>query len=193
MFLSKRERYIVAVTVIAVTVLLLDRYVLTPILNRQAQLDVERTRLAADLARAGSLFVRKKRLGPRWQGMLSAGLETTSADAESRVLHAVRDWSQASGLVLSSVKPEGSGEAHGLQSIVFRAAGAGPMRAVAGFLWRLQTAGLPLKITELQIGVRKAGADDLTLQLRISALCLAKGAKPGADRPPQPAVKERRP
>ena len=48
------------------------------------------------------------------------------------------------------------------------------MRAVTGFLWRLENASFPVRVAELQIGTRKEGADDLSLQLRISALCRAE-------------------
>ena len=193
MFLSKRERTIAVVMLVAVTVLVLDRYVLTPILDRQAQLDMEHARVESDLARAGSLFERRKHLGPRWRRMVAAGLNAKPAEAESRVLHAVRDWSQASGLVLASIKPEGTSEAHGLQAMAFRASGTGRMRAVAEFLWRLQTASLPIKVTELQIGARKAGKDDLTLQFRLSSLCVATSPTSDAASRAKPATKERRP
>ena len=175
MILSKRERYIAIATLCAVAVLLGDRYVLTPVLDRQTQLDAERQRLVADLARVQALFRRKKRLGSTWQQMIAAGLGSQPAEADSRVLRAVRDWSRSSGLTLSSLKPERATEAHGLRAIAFHASGTGPMLAVAGFLWQLQTAPFPLKVTELQIGARKAGSDDLTMQVRLSSLCLVTG------------------
>ena len=60
-----------------------------------------------------------------------------------------------------------------LQEITFLAAGTGPMSAVAGFLWRLESSPLPVRVADLQLGTRKEGADDLSLQVRISALCQA--------------------
>jgi len=192
MFLSKRERTIAVVTVVAVAMLLLDRYALTPILDRRAQLDADRQRVESSLAQAGALFGRKKHLGPRWRRMVAAGLDSKPADAESRVLHAMRDWSHASGLVLTSLKPEGTPRSHGLLSMNFRASGTGGMRAVAGFLWRLQTASLPVRVNEVQIGSRKAGKDDLTLQIRLSSLCVAADPTTDAHTGAGQAGKERR-
>jgi len=44
------------------------------------------------------------------------------------------------------------------------------MNAIARFLWRVETAGIPIRLKELQLGSRKEGTDDLTLQLRLSTL-----------------------
>ena len=113
-----------------------------------------------------------------WKEMLEAGLKRDVSEAESQVLHAVRNWSQESGLALSSVKPQRIAQEGDLQEITFQAAGTGSMRSVARFLWQLETAPLPLKVKELQLGSRKEGADDLSLQLRISALYLPAEPQP---------------
>ena len=73
-----------------------------------------------------------------------------------------------------------------MREITFQAAGTGPMSAVARFLWRMETAPFPLRVEELQVGARREGTDDLSLQLRVSTLYLAaeqqrpagKGAQP---------------
>ena len=172
MVLSKRERYIALATVIAVAILALDRLVLTPLQERRAAVQGEEQRVLADLERARVLFARKKRLWPKWQEMLDAGLKSGPEEAVSRVLHAVRNWSQEAGFTLSSLRPERATPKGELQEIIFQASGTGPMRGVARFLWRLESSSLPIRITDLQLGTRKEGTDDLSLQLRISALCL---------------------
>jgi len=171
MVLSKRERYIVAVTLIAVAGLGFDRLVLTPIQERKVAMERERQRVLGGLERARALFARKKQLGPKWQQVVEAGLKSDPAEAESQVLHAVRNWSQESGLSLSSLRPEHTAQKGELREITFQASGTGPMSAVAGFLWRLETSPLPIRVNDLQLGTRKEGTDDLNLQLRVSTLC----------------------
>ena len=178
MVLSKRERYIVAATIIAVSMLVLDRYVLTPFLDHRAQIEAERQNLLREMERAMNHFARRRQMEQEWKEMLEAGLKRDVSEAESQVLHAVRNWSQESGFVLSSVKPERIAQEGELQEITFQAAGTGSMRSVAHFLWQLETASLPLKLKELQLGSRKEGADDLSLQVRISALCLPGEPEP---------------
>ncbi len=180
MILSKRERYIVAATIIAVFILVLDRYIVTPFLHRRAQVESEKQDLLREMESAINQFARRRQMAQKWQDMLAAGLKSDAAEAESRVLHAVRNWSHESGLRLSSVKPERIAREGDLQEITFQAAGTGSMRSVAQFLWRLETASLLLKVKELQLGSRKEGADDLSLQLRISALYLPAEREPAS-------------
>ena len=49
----------------------------------------------------------------------------------------------------------------------------------ARLLWQVETTGLPLRVHEMQLGARKEGTDDLSLQLKASTLYL--GADAGAD------------
>jgi len=181
--LSKREGYITAVAALAIVLFLLDRFALTPLLDRKAEAETERATLVSDLERAGLLFERKRQLVPQWNRMLEGGLGGDPADIESKILHALRDWSQEAGLTLSSVKPDravvrpgGSRRvgAEPMREITFQASGTGRMSAVVRFLWRLETASLPVRVTELQMGSRQEGADDLSLQIRLSALYLAE-------------------
>jgi len=102
--------------------------------------------------------------------MIAGGLKRDPAEAESQILQAVGDWARDAGLKMSSVKPERMPDKRSLQEISFQAAGTGPMNAVARFLWRLETSKVPIRIKELQLGSRKEGTDDLTLQLRLSTL-----------------------
>ena len=81
--------------------------------------------------------------------------------------------------MLSSLKPERSNKSGQLQEIMFQAVCVGSMNGVSKFLWRVEGAALPVKISDLQLSTRKEGTDDLTLQVRIAALCLAPpSAKP---------------
>ncbi len=177
MVLSKRERYVAIVSIIVVTLLLSDRYIVTPFLDRRAQVDTERQSLLGEMERATSLFERRNLMEQKWQDMVSGGLESDASNAESQVLHAVRNWSQECGLMLSSMKPERVVGEGNLQEITFLIAGTGTMSSVGQFLWRVETASLPLKIKEIQLGSRKEDADDLSLQLRLSALYLAAEAQ----------------
>ena len=173
MILSKRERYMATFVLVAVAVLVLDRYALTPYLARRAQLTAAKLSILGELDGAQILFARKTQLSPKWEEMLNSGLKTDAAAAESAVLNALRDWSQESGLALSTLKPERSIQRAELSELTFQAAGVGTMSAVSRFLWRVESSPLPVRVNDLQLGARREGTDDLTLQVRVSALCLA--------------------
>ena len=175
--LSKREKYIVAVAILALVIFVFDRFALTPLLDRKSEAEAERVALISDMERATSLFELNRRFIPKWNQMLNGGLGSKPADTESKILHALSDWSQEAGLKLSSVKPDRVTGTGLMREITFQVAAIGRMSAVVRFLWRLETASLPVRVKEVQLGSAKEGADDLSLQLRISALYIAEETK----------------
>ena len=170
MTLSKRETVIAALAVLMVGLLIADRYVITPLLDSGAALEAEGQRLVGELENAARLFERRRSMARKWQEMTAGGLAADPSDAEGRVLHAVRDWAEEAALALSSVKPERNEREDGVGEIVVLASGTGTMRSVARFLWQVETTTLPMRIRELQLGSLKEGADDLSLQLKLSTL-----------------------
>ena len=181
---TKRERYIALATLIVVGIMALDRTLLTPYFNRRTQLAAEKRGLLDEMERARGLISRRKELAPQWEAMLKAGLKSDAAAAEGAVLNAVRDWAEESGLTLSSLKPERSTQRGQLREITFQAVCTGTMSGMSRFLWRIEAAVLPVKVNDMQLATRKEGSDDLTLQVRIAALCIA----PASAVPAQPAA-----
>jgi len=180
--LSTREKWIAGLAAAAVALLLLDRIALTPFLDRRARIETEKQQLVRQMADARALFDQRKMAAPRWRAMVGRedgqGLKRGSSAAESQLLHAVRRWSEESGLALTSMNPNRLPQKGDLGEIVCLAVGTGPMRAVVQFLGRLQTAAIPVKVNELHLSSRKEGADDLSLQVRVSTLYLAGEAGP---------------
>ena len=170
MVLSKRERYVLFGTLAAVGLLALDRVALTPLLDQRSQTLARKERLAADLRVTEDLLTQRRLLAPKWTAMVQSGLKSDPAEAESQILHAMGDWAQDAGVTLSLLKPDRLTEKTRLPEIAFQAAGTGNLRAVTRLLWRIQTADIPVKVTEMQINSRKEGMDDLSLQLRISTI-----------------------
>ena len=170
MTLSKRERLLAVAVIAGVALLVADRSAITPLLESGAALEAEGQQAILDLEKGTLLFERRRLMAHKWQEMTAGGLASDPSEAEGRVLHAVRDWADEAGLALSSVKPERSEQEGEVGEITVLASGTGPMRSVARFLWQVETTALPLRILELQLGSRREGADDLSLQLRLSAL-----------------------
>ena len=133
-----------------------------------------------------SLFKREKAAQLRWKEMLAGGLKQDAAETENALQHAVREWSQDANLALSTVRPERVVQKGRAPEVAIHLVGAGPMSAVARFLWRLQTAPLPVKVVEMHLSARREGTDDLSLQLRLSALYLPADWKAGVAQPPSP-------
>jgi hypothetical protein len=99
------------------------------------------------------------------------------AEAESRILTALREWSGAANMALSSIRPERVSSSRGLQEMIFTVAGRGSLESVARFLWQIETAVLPVKIKDMQLGSSSEAGDSMSLQLHLSALYLGKQKK----------------
>lgn len=183
MMLTRRERAIALATLAVFALLGLDRMVLAPIEDRRSALAAERRQVVAELDRARALFAQRGQTGPEWQAMVAAGLGDGPTQAESRLLQAIRDWAQEAGLALTSLRPDKATETHKLQELTFHTAGEGGMKAVVGFLWRLETSPLPVRPTEVRVAARKEGSDELSLQVTISALCQANDTISGDRKP----------
>ncbi|UCD50676.1 MAG: hypothetical protein JSW27_24525 [Phycisphaerales bacterium] len=185
MVLSKRERIILIVTIVVVGALVVDKVIFGPVKGRLDEMKVQRDLLVAEVAEAQSLFERQGLLAPRYKAMLSDGFRHDT-EAESRVLRALRDWSSATGVILSSVKPERVASDQGLKEMTFRVAGKGTLRSVAQLLYQIETAALPIKVQSMQLGLAGEGTDSMSLELGLSALYL--GAEPEASEQEQPEV-----
>lgn len=183
MTLSKRERYIIAASIAAVLLVALDRYVVTPLFERRARTVAAKAEAVGRMENALNLFAQSRRMTRKWQEMLASGFRGDTTHVESALLRALRDWSRESGLTLSSLKPERLAEEGAFSAVSVHAVGSGTMESVAKFLWRVETAKLPLKIEEFQVGARREATDDLSLQMRLSALHIPEEPKRAAPGP----------
>ena len=188
MVLSKRERIIALVAIVVVGALVADRFVISPVSGRLQQTESEKQQLLAEVNEALSLFERQRLMERKWKKILSDGLRS-EAEAESRVGRALHEWSEDAKLTLTSVKPERTAGDKGVQEITFVVAGRGPLDAVAWFLYQIETAELPVKVTNMRLGSTSESGDNVTLELRLSAIYLSAGPKP-AETKSQPSQPE---
>ncbi len=177
MVLSKRERIMALVTLLVVGAFVMDRFALTPILSGLARAENKKQQLRAEIDEAHRLFERRRLMERKWKAMLSSGLRS-DAEAESRVARALDEWSEDARLTLTSVKPERTASDQGMKEITFVVAGRGSLDAAARFLYQIETAELPIKVKNMQLGSTSELGDNMSLQLRLSAIY------PGVDRKP---------
>ena len=68
--------------------------------------------------------------------------------------------------------------------------GTGTVKQIGNFLYKIQTASIPVRVTDVQVNSKKEGTDDLIIQIGISTVYLAPDDKnpkspagPAAGRP----------
>jgi len=174
MVFTKRERLALLAALLVLALFAGDYFVFTPFMNYRDHVKTDLATVDLKLKDAQRLLNTQRRLDKEWKSMLLAGVNATPSEAESRVLHSVRDWAQESGLLLVSLKPEHTlaAKESRLQEIAFRASGTGTMAAVARMVWCLESATTPIHVNSLNITPRKEATDDLSIQLSISTICL---------------------
>ncbi|MHC4331563.1 MAG: hypothetical protein ACYSWW_25955 [Planctomycetota bacterium] len=171
MVLSKRERIILIVTIASVGLFVVNAFIVEPVMSRRDDLESQRQQLLGDLSEAELLIGNHAQMRKKWNAIVSDGLRNET-EAESRVLGALREWSGAASLALSSIRPERISSDRGLQEMIFTVAGKGTLESVARFLWQIETAALPVKIKDIQLGSSSESGDSMSLQLHLSALYL---------------------
>ncbi|HMB96345.1 MAG TPA: hypothetical protein VKK61_09925 [Tepidisphaeraceae bacterium] len=181
MVVSKRERYVAIFAGAVVGLLLLDRVVITPLFTQREDLSSSIDAAQQKLAHDEQVMFTQRRLGGEWSGVVNGGLKQDASTAESQVLNSLREWSQEAGLAVGSMRPERSGEKEkDFFKITFRATGSGSMDEVSRFIWQIQTAKIPVHITDLTI-TSKEGSDELSLSLGVATIYLPPPNKNGQE------------
>jgi len=169
MVLSKQERILVIVTVLVLGIWAANAVVVEPLSDLRRQTANEKLELQGQLEQARNTFNRRKALERKWKGLLSEGMQS-DADAEIRIARALTEWSKQTGMSLSSLTPERTTTDKGMKEVTFVVAGQGDLEGVASFLYRVETAEPPVKVTHMQLGSSSESGDSMYLQLRLSAI-----------------------
>lgn len=178
MVLSKRERFVFITTLACVGLFVANSFFVDPVRKKLGDLASDRKMLLGSLNEAELLIGNHKRMEKKWETMLSNGLRN-DMEAESKVLDALRQWSADAYLSLTSIKPERISSDNKLKEMVFTVVGKGTLESVTRFLWQIETAELPIKIKDMQLGSSSTAGtgDSISLQLHLSALYLDETSK----------------
>ena len=177
MTLSKRERQISVVVLVAAALLVLDQLALTPYLDRRRALVDEASSRADELADVTRLMKKEQRLrrllvdmGAAMAGGTS-GQQPDPSQAEGRFLTLLDEWEKQAGVAKASFQRLRSVEAYGFTRLTFQVSATGRMPAIAGLVYRVETAPIPLHVDQMQVMLSGPTGDELQVQFTVSALC----------------------
>ena len=176
--MSGRERTLAWGVGAVAGLLLLDSIVLTPYFKQRATLAELRDKNDAESESAYQLHNQETDLKDKWIQRRSQGLMKDPADAEKQLMGAIKDWAREAGLAIASVKPERIESKKELREIQFIASATGSNDSLVKFLFKLQTAKFPIRVTEFQAGSRN-DSQELAMQMRISTLYMLDEKKDG--------------
>lgn len=170
MKLNPRERFIAVLTALVLGAAMIYLIVLSPLLARLDEADRQISDANTQLAKANDLFKNDLAARKRWKEMSGGGLKTDASASEGQLLDRVRDAAQNARLSVQSLKPAPAERVSGFNRITLRVNATGSMSQIARFLHDLRGSKMPLRILDLQVSSRKAGTDDLAIQLSVATI-----------------------
>lgn len=184
MLVSKREKYIAIGMVSAIALLVLNSFIIEPYTAALADISDKHDAAVQQLSDDANLFSRRVRLQKIWADMESHGLKTQESAADSQLQHAILDWAQQAGVNPQNLKSDQPLKEGTFQAIGYRVTATGTMVSISRLLWALETATMPIRVSDVRVTPEREGTDDLSVQLGVSTLCV-----PGSDiqaAPPAP-------
>lgn len=169
-FKNKREKMIAIVTGCVLGLVLIYTEVVSPLMASQDSLTKEIRTLEAGRDLDNRILNKAHSQEKAWAALTHGQLPANQSAAESQLLDNLFKWAQASRLTITSQKPERTEKEKDLMRLTYRVAGNGGMEQIAAFLWEIQNAKIPVRISDVTISTRKDGTDDLSINVGISTL-----------------------
>jgi hypothetical protein len=171
--LSKRERFIGIAAGAVIALLVLDRIIISPLLEQRTLLGAQIKVAEGDLKRDNDLIELSGRANNNWAA-LAPNVRKDASEAERQVLNNVNDWAAEAGINLASVSPQRSERDKDFIKLTYRATGTGQMGQIGRFLYKIQNASSPARVTDLSISTRRQeGTDDLSVSVAVTTICQA--------------------
>lgn len=171
--LSRREKMILAVAVLAIGLLISDKYVLSPLMAKRNEIKDQKEKLTAEVEEGLAVMKRRKLLSKKWKQMTDAGLSGNPAVTEGIVLRYLEDAAYKNYLTLASMQPERINRDNTedtVSEIEFLVSGKGDIKAVTMFLWSVENAAIPLRVKTMQLGASDEDGSQMSITMRVSSI-----------------------
>jgi hypothetical protein len=180
MVLSKRERYIGFSAGAAVLLLAMNSFILDPLLAEQADLDIKIDKAHKELSSGTDLVLEASVLNRRLNDMFKSGLLRDETAATNQFYTSVSTWSRESRFdPPPALKSDKTDREKDFQKINMHASGSGSFQQISRLLYRMQTANVPVRITQLQLSSKKDGVDDLKMDMDLATIYFSPAQNPG--------------
>ncbi|AQQ09127.1 hypothetical protein L21SP3_00927 [Sedimentisphaera cyanobacteriorum] len=170
MDLSLREKRILIIALLSIAVLVCDKYIISPGIEKRTEIISAGEKNAEDLAQAQNLIKRKKLFQPQWKNMQENGLTENVQQLESRLLDFIDQTSSSAGLDISFVQPDVSSVKEGFGSVDMSISGKGSIRSVTQFMYAAACSDLPVRMESFQLGAANENGTEISIQIDLSAL-----------------------
>lgn len=169
---KNRQHLLMAITIAVVALFLGEKIIFTPMWHSWQARSKRITELKAQVHNGEALLQRSNTLTSRWAEFQTNALPADAATAESHVLRAFERWSQASGVSVSSIRPQWKRAGDDYMTLECRADIAGNLADVSRFLFEIEHDPLGVKVDSADLATRDTDGAQITLGLQVSGLQL---------------------
>jgi len=169
---KNRQHLLMFGAIIVVALFLGERIIYTPLVNSWRARSAQLVDLKKKVHEGEALMERGGSLTSTWTDMRTNSLPADAANAESQVLRAFDRWSQASGVSVSSIRPQWKRAGDDYMTLECRADISGALSDVSRFLFELKNDPLGVKVDSADIATRDTDGAQITLGLQVSGLQL---------------------
>lgn len=170
---KNRQHVLIAITLVVVGLFLGEKILFTPMWNAWKNRSARITELKKKVHAGEMLLTREDSLVSRWSEMKTNALPATSAAAaESQLLRAFDRWSQASGVSVSSLRPQWKRAGDDYMTLECRVDIGGNLSDVTRFLYEVEHDPLGVKVDSADLATRDTDGAQINLGLQVSGLQL---------------------
>ncbi|MBN1676049.1 MAG: hypothetical protein JXR37_33705 [Kiritimatiellae bacterium] len=169
-----RKKWLTLAAVACVSVLALDRLVVSPLTRLFRN---RRTRIAElrEAVSQGTLLLgRAESMRERWGTMTREALPASNSTSEEGVLKAMSQWAGESRITYTSLTPQWRQHEDGYQTLECRATAEGDLQSITRFLHALERAPMSVRLEGCELTAKDQRGERLVLNARLSALRLPR-------------------
>jgi len=169
---NNRQQLLGVLAIEAVSLLVLDRLVITPLTRTWKDHTEQIEKMNKSVQQGSQILAREKVIRERWSNMQTNTLASEVSVAENQVLRSFDHWSQDSHISVNGIKPQWKRASDDYATLECRVDAAGNLSQISRFLYEIEKDPLGLKLDIVEITARDDRGQQLTLGLQVSGLQL---------------------
>ena len=176
MKIQNRQQLLLILTIVAGGLLLADKILIGPLESLWDGRQAEVAELTDKVKKGKGLIHREQALRSQWSQMQTNSLPNNDAVAQERLLTALHEFEQESGVTINGIVPQWKdGEEY--RTITCRIDAAGQMDNLVRFLYDIEKGPMGVRIESFDLNARDATGRQLAMGLQVSGLVLTTSGK----------------
>ncbi len=172
MNLKNRQQLLGILAIAAVSLLVLDRMIITPLAHTWKDRTEQIDKLKKSVLKGNQLLARDKVIRERWSNMQTNALSSEVSIAENQVFRSLDRCSQESRITVNGIKPQWKRAGDDYATFECRVDATGNLGQITRFIYEIEKDPLGLKLDSVEITAHDDRGQQLTLGLQVSGLQL---------------------